>query len=54
MVCEEAFLDGLPPFLKDWELIKVSLEDAERKLACNGLVLDENDPDRCRVVRTGE
>jgi len=42
MVCEEAFLDGLPPFLKGWQLIKVSLEDAERKLACNGLVLDEN------------
>ncbi len=42
MVCEEAFLDGLPPFLKGWELIKVSFEDAERKLACNGLVLDES------------
>ena len=27
---------------KGWQLIKVSLEDAERKLACNGLVLDEN------------
>jgi len=42
MVCEDAFLDGLPPFLESWELIKVSHEDAERKLACNGLVLDEN------------
>ena len=41
VICEEAFVNGVPDFLKDWKLIKVSAEDAEEKLGCNGLVLDE-------------
>jgi glycine amidinotransferase len=41
LVCQAGFLQGLPEFLRDWELIEVSAEDAETKLACNGLVLDE-------------
>lgn len=41
VVCRDGFIDGLPPFLKDWELIEVSAKDAEEKLAVNMLVLDE-------------
>ncbi len=36
IICEEAFLDGLPEEFKDWDLIRVSLEDVKR-LAVNGL-----------------
>lgn len=41
VVCRDGFADGLPPFLKGWELIEVSAKDAEEKLATNMLVLDE-------------
>lgn len=41
IVCREAFVDGLPGFLKDWTLIDVPFEDAKEKLGCNGLVLDQ-------------
>lgn len=41
VVCRDGFIDGLPPFLKDWELIEISARDAEEKLATNMLVLDE-------------
>jgi N-dimethylarginine dimethylaminohydrolase len=41
VICKEAFVEGIPDFLKDWKLIEVSAEDAEQKLGCNGLVLDE-------------
>ena len=41
IVCEEAFIDGLPKQIKDWDLIKVSLEDVQR-LAVNGLPVDSN------------
>ena len=41
VVCMDGFIDGLPSFLKDWELIEVSAKDAEEKLATNLLVLDE-------------
>ncbi len=41
IVCEEAYVDGLPDCIKDWDLIKVPLEDASR-LAVNGLPVDEN------------
>jgi N-dimethylarginine dimethylaminohydrolase len=41
VICKEAFVKGIPSFLKDWKLIEVSAEDAEKKLGCNGLVLDE-------------
>jgi glycine amidinotransferase len=40
LICPEAIVGELPPSLKDWEFIRVSLEEA-RKLACNVLVLDE-------------
>ncbi len=36
IICEEAFIDGLPEEIKDWDLIRVSLEDVKR-LAVNGL-----------------
>lgn len=36
IICEEAFLDGLPEEIRDWDLIRVSLEDVKR-LAVNGL-----------------
>ena len=41
VICREAFVDGIPDFLKGWKLIDVSAEDAEAKMGCNGLVLDE-------------
>jgi N-dimethylarginine dimethylaminohydrolase len=41
VICKEAFVNGIPEFLKDWKLIPVSAKDAEEKLGCNGLVLDE-------------
>ncbi|MCW3162281.1 dimethylarginine dimethylaminohydrolase family protein [Chryseobacterium oryctis] len=36
VVCEEAFLDGIPETFKNWKKIKVSFEEAT-KLATNGL-----------------
>ncbi|MGI9643459.1 MAG: dimethylarginine dimethylaminohydrolase family protein [Acidimicrobiia bacterium] len=41
MIVEEAFPDGLPGVIADWELIPVSPEDAEVHLATNALVLDD-------------
>lgn len=41
IVCKAGFAEGLPDFLKRWDLIEVSPEDAEEKLAANVLVLDE-------------
>ena len=41
LACREAFVDGLPDFLKDWTIIDVSYEDAHERLGCNGLVLDD-------------
>jgi glycine amidinotransferase len=40
IVCRDAFINGLPDFLIDWDLIEVSAE-ATTRLACNGLVLDQ-------------
>ena len=36
IICEEAFVDGLPKELKGWYLIRVSLKDVQR-LAVNGV-----------------
>lgn len=41
IICREAFVDGLPDFLSDWDLIEVTYEDAKEKLGCNGLVIDK-------------
>lgn len=41
VVCKAGFTEGLPSFLKNWDLIEVSPEDAEEKLAANVLVVDE-------------
>ena len=41
IVCRDAFINGIPDYFKGWELIEVSREDAETKLACNGLILDQ-------------
>ena len=41
IACREGFAEGLPAFLKGWKIIDVPLKDAKEKLACNGLVLDE-------------
>lgn len=40
IICEEAFLEGIPESLKEWDKISVSLEDAQ-KLITNGLPLNE-------------
>ncbi|MDD4160718.1 MAG: hypothetical protein PHO18_07220 [Synergistaceae bacterium] len=36
IVCEEAFVEGIPDHIKDWDLIKVGIESAQR-LAVNGV-----------------
>lgn len=41
IICREAFVDGLPAFLKGWHLIELPFEEAKQKLGCNGLVLDQ-------------
>jgi N-dimethylarginine dimethylaminohydrolase len=41
IACRAALPDGLPGELRDWDVIDVSIEDAQR-LACNGLVLDKS------------
>jgi len=41
IICREAFVNGIPDFLQGWKLLDVSREDAEGKLGCNGLVLDD-------------
>jgi len=41
IACLAALRDGLPGELRKWDVIDVSVEDAQR-LACNGLVLDMN------------
>lgn len=41
IVCEEAFLKGVPEILKNWDKISVSLEDAQ-KLITNGLPINED------------
>ena len=58
VICREAFVKGVPEFLKNWKLIGVSAEDAEKKLGCNGLVLNEKTmmvgddmPDLARALR---
>ncbi|WP_197532973.1 arginine deiminase family protein [Symmachiella macrocystis] len=40
IICKEAFVGGLPDFLKDWELIELPYVEAKEMLGCNGLVLD--------------
>ncbi|NCC51668.1 MAG: hypothetical protein EOM20_10675 [Spartobacteria bacterium] len=40
IVCEEAFVEGIPACIRDWDLIKVPMADASR-LAVNGLPVDE-------------
>lgn len=39
IVCEEAFVEGLPDHIKGWDLIKVSMQDVQR-LAVNGIPVD--------------
>lgn len=41
IVCRAAFTEGLPSFLDNWDLIDVSPQDAEEKLATNVLVIDQ-------------
>lgn len=38
VVCEEALINGVPPILKSWERIRVTMDEASR-LATNGLPL---------------
>ncbi|PWR70421.1 hypothetical protein [Methanospirillum lacunae] len=41
IVCPEAFPDGVPSYFQDWKQITVTIDQA-RRLAANGLPLDEN------------
>ncbi len=42
VICREAFVDGIPAFMKDWQLIELPYHEAKEMLGCNGLVLDED------------
>ncbi len=39
IICEEAFIEGLPDQIKGWDLIKVGIESVQR-LAVNGIPVD--------------
>ena len=39
IICEEAFLDGLPDHIRGWDLIKVDIESV-RRLSVNGIPVD--------------
>jgi glycine amidinotransferase len=41
VVCEEAFPEGLPSHIRDWDKIVVNKEAAKRHMACNNLVLND-------------
>ncbi len=41
VVALEAFADGLPEVIRDWDHIVVTMEEAKRHMACNSLVLDD-------------
>ncbi len=41
VVCEEAFPEGLPAHIRDWDKIVVDKEAAKRHMACNNLVLND-------------
>ena len=41
LACKEAFIDGLPDYFRDWQIVEVPFEEAKNKLACNGMVLDD-------------
>jgi len=41
IVCEEAFIDGVPPQLKNWDKIKVPFDDVAY-LAINGLPINDS------------
>ncbi len=58
VICRAAFIDGLPPCLKGWDLIEVSAQEAGRFFACNGLIIDSETmmlpsglPDLCNKLR---
>jgi N-dimethylarginine dimethylaminohydrolase len=40
IVCEEAFVDGLPDHIKGWDLIKAGIESVQR-LSVNGIPVDD-------------
>jgi N-dimethylarginine dimethylaminohydrolase len=41
IICKEAFVDGVPSFMKDWQLIELPYVEAKEMLGCNGLILDD-------------
>jgi len=49
-ICKAAMLDGVPAYLKDWDLIDIPFENAKVYLGCNNLVLD----DRTVILPEGE
>jgi glycine amidinotransferase len=40
-LCREAMLDGVPDYLRDWDIIDVQFETAKVYLGCNNLVLND-------------
>lgn len=41
VICEEAFPQGLPEYIRDWDRIVVNKESAKRHMACNNLVIND-------------
>jgi glycine amidinotransferase len=50
VICKDAFVQGLPEHIRDWDHIVISKELAKRHMGCNNLVLD----DRTVVVPSEE
>ena len=46
----EAFPEGLPAPIKDWELIEIDIETAKRHMGCNNLTIN----DHAVVMPSGE
>ncbi len=42
VICREAFPQGLPEYIRDWDHIVVDKFHAKRHMACNNLVLDDH------------
>ena len=59
IISKNSFIDKIPKFLEKYDFIEVSLEEANKGFACNGISLDENNYilsyndsfDNCRVEK---
>ena len=42
VICQDAFTEGLPDYIRDWDHIVVEMEAAKLHMACNNLVLNDH------------